>query len=328
MFAQERADRLFDKPTDRVGWLWEVRGNGLQTKSYLFGTCHGDEHNFTYEEVFGISGLQDALTAVKAILFEGGMNTNISNTEFDKEELAKLGKWLIKPGPKWMMPEGAYYKPLFDSVAHFNEVNKFLTYEMKDPEYWKKTPTYWYTRMSFYMMLNLQHKIKTVDEVLQEEAQRRGLEQGYVEEMQQVVGSLSSVIMDTSAIDTLTMKEQASKLYHLIHFTNDDENEFKKYLKKFTAVYLENDTIKMSELLSQEPEFNSEELGFTNEQRGEALEKVENILKNDRNEAWLPVIIENISERPCLIAVGLKHLMGDKGLIFLLRQQGYSVEPI
>ena len=32
--AQERADRLFDKPADRVGWLWEISGNELQTKSY------------------------------------------------------------------------------------------------------------------------------------------------------------------------------------------------------------------------------------------------------------------------------------------------------
>ena len=38
----------------KTGWLWEVSGNGLAQKSYLFGTCHGDGHDFTREEVLGI----------------------------------------------------------------------------------------------------------------------------------------------------------------------------------------------------------------------------------------------------------------------------------
>ena len=37
------------------GWLWEISGNGLQQRSYLFGTCQGDGHNFTREEVFGMN---------------------------------------------------------------------------------------------------------------------------------------------------------------------------------------------------------------------------------------------------------------------------------
>ena len=42
------------------GWLWQISGNGLTQKSYLFGTCHGEGHNFTKEEVFRFPGLQEA----------------------------------------------------------------------------------------------------------------------------------------------------------------------------------------------------------------------------------------------------------------------------
>ena len=56
------------------GWLWEISGNGLTQKSYLFGTCHGDGHNFTREEVFGITGLEGAVSNVRTVLFEMEMN--------------------------------------------------------------------------------------------------------------------------------------------------------------------------------------------------------------------------------------------------------------
>ena len=75
--AQDTKDAAETSP----GWLWEISGNGLQQKSYLFGTCHGEGHDFTREELLGINGLDDALNDVKAVLFEGGMNTEISKTD-------------------------------------------------------------------------------------------------------------------------------------------------------------------------------------------------------------------------------------------------------
>ena len=114
------------------GWLWEVSGNGLTQKSYLFGTCHGDGHTFTKEEVLGIAGVENALKDVKAVLFEGGMNTESAKADSAEivKEIQKMMKWLKNPGPEYMMPKGTYYKPLFDTIAHFNEVNKFLYYTM------------------------------------------------------------------------------------------------------------------------------------------------------------------------------------------------------
>lgn len=49
---------------------------------------------------------------------------------------------------------------------------------------------------------------------------------------------------------------------------------------------------------------------------------------HDRNLLWIPVIKENIVARPCMIAVGYRHLMGRESLIPLLRRDGYTVTPI
>jgi hypothetical protein len=47
-----------------------------------------------------------------------------------------------------------------------------------------------------------------------------------------------------------------------------------------------------------------------------------------RNQAWMSKIVSNISKQPCLIAVGQGHLRYRIGLISLLRERGYAVEPV
>ena len=42
----------------------------------------------------------------------------------------------------------------------------------------------------------------------------------------------------------------------------------------------------------------------------------------------MPVIITNIQQCSCLIAVGALHLPGEDGLITMLRKEGYKVTPV
>ncbi|MFN8281581.1 MAG: TraB/GumN family protein [Chitinophagales bacterium] len=51
-------------------------------------------------------------------------------------------------------------------------------------------------------------------------------------------------------------------------------------------------------------------------------------LVDKRNSNWIPKIIAWIQTKSCFIAVGAGHLAGDKGIIQLLRNQGYTVQPI
>jgi hypothetical protein len=47
-----------------------------------------------------------------------------------------------------------------------------------------------------------------------------------------------------------------------------------------------------------------------------------------RNKNWVPEIRKMIHEQPSMIAVGAGHLPGSDGLLELLREAGYSVEPV
>ena len=315
----------------KAGWLWEVSGNGLAEKSYLFGTCHGDGISFTDEELYGnIFGLADALDEAKAVFFETDMDFKEIGDDDKKEIIQLMGK-IFKPGPEYLMPEGVFYKPLFDSVAHFNEVNKFMTYKMKDVEYWKKTPGYWCIRLFLYRF-STQRMCRSVDSALYEEATKRGKETGGLETHAFGMGKLMPMFTDTESIDTLSMKEQVKILYTSAH-SLDNDSIFQS--PKLHTVYLENDTSKLQryfEEAAQEMNIRFEAMGSKGDEAKKGMKVMSDYqnehLLRERNEAWISVIKENIASRPCLIAVGCRHLLADDGLIAMLRREGYEVEPV
>lgn len=307
------------------GWLWTINGGGLPGRSFLFGTCHGDGISFTDEEIYGnIPGLADALDEAKAVFFESDMSRKEISDE-EKEEIKQLMGKIYKPGPEYMMPEGVFYKPLFDSVSHFNEVNKFMSYKMKDMEYWKKTPGYWCIRLSMYAFTKVR-MCRSVDIAMYEEAVKRGKETGGLETTSSVMGKLMPMFSDTESIDTLSMKEQAKIIYKLVHWMNNDSI---LQFPKLHEAYLENDTCKFYQFLGEFEEeltkMNIEELGYGMQDKKDYQN--EHLLR-ERNEAWVPVIKENIAKRPCMIAVGCRHLLSADGLIAMLRREGYTVEPV
>ncbi len=51
-------------------------------------------------------------------------------------------------------------------------------------------------------------------------------------------------------------------------------------------------------------------------------------LLDNRNRKWIPVILGAAREKPTFFGVGAAHLAGDKGVIKLLRKQGYTLTPV
>ena len=52
------------------------------------------------------------------------------------------------------------------------------------------------------------------------------------------------------------------------------------------------------------------------------------VLLNNRNKNWVPLIIKTAKEMPTFFGVGAGHLAGNEGVIKLLRKKGYSVEAV
>jgi uncharacterized protein YbaP (TraB family) len=52
------------------------------------------------------------------------------------------------------------------------------------------------------------------------------------------------------------------------------------------------------------------------------------LLLDDRNERWIPILQKEFKKNSLFIAVGAGHLPGEKGVIQLLRNAGYTVEAV
>lgn len=304
IFAATTTSSCADSTNVKEGMLWEISGNGLTQKSYLFGTCHGEGHNFTEDEVFSFPQLKNILDNVQVVGFETVIKS--------KADYGKMTATKNKPlDPKFLMPKGTYYKKLYDSIAHFNVVNEFMVNEMHDAEYWKKTPEYWMTAMPMKSYSNICSLATSVDEVLIKYAAGHHKELIGLESIEKHFILFNPTTNPTISqyADTTSLKEQAETLYKIIKSCNDANTtqSSQTYLDNLSKTYLENDLKKTHSCFK---ESNLEAVHI------------------ERNKSWIPVIEANSKKNTCLFAFGCRHLMGKDNVIELLRSQGYTVKPV
>jgi uncharacterized protein YbaP (TraB family) len=60
----------------------------------------------------------------------------------------------------------------------------------------------------------------------------------------------------------------------------------------------------------------------------DGLMKYDDIMLNNRNRNWIPAMSKKMKKRKYFFAVGAGHLVGEKGVVALLRKSGFTVEPI
>lgn len=116
---------------------------------------------------------------------------------------------------------------------------------------------------------------------------------------------LETLQFQMNMVNTVSNEEQMKMLLQGLSTNNSEFN-------KMLAAYLRQDLVGLGNLMNDaelSPEFN------------------ENLLLQ-RNRNWIPIIAKLISEKPTFIAVGAGHLPGEKGVLNLLREAGYTVTPV
>jgi uncharacterized protein YbaP (TraB family) len=92
--------------------------------------------------------------------------------------------------------------------------------------------------------------------------------------------------------------------------SNDEESSG---LKEMIKSYIAQDLNKLSESISSEET---------------ALNPYLDMMLNNRNKKWIPIMAEVMKKDPCFFAVGAGHLGGKEGVISLLRKENFVVEPV
>lgn len=124
------------------------------------------------------------------------------------------------------------------------------------------------------------------------------------------IKGLETMDYQLAIFDKIPYKLQAKQLYNMIVGGDKTDND---EIKKLTDAYRSQQLEKMEEMTKKE------DMGIKN---------FTNILLYDRNANWAKKLKELLPKYSLVIAVGAGHLPGKKGVINLLRQQGYKVEPV
>jgi len=123
------------------------------------------------------------------------------------------------------------------------------------------------------------------------------------------IQGLETMAFQASVFDSIPYAEQAKELLKGV----DSLATYKKYFETMVQVYKNQQLDKMLELFSN-PEF--------------GIENNQDILLDKRNKDWVNKLNTIMKKESVFVAVGAGHLVGDNGLIALLKKEGYIVRPV
>lgn len=118
---------------------------------------------------------------------------------------------------------------------------------------------------------------------------------------------LETVDFQVDLLYNSPLEEQAAELLEIV----EEGQETEKMIVDLTNCYLKQDLPGLWELMQKDSE-------------PEELEK----LVYSRNRTWTAQMKEIMPQAPTMFVVGAGHLPGEQGLIKLLEQEGYNLEPV
>lgn len=298
------------KTQSEGGWLWKISGNGLTHPSYLFGTYHGT-FNILYGYVDSIPGFHQALDAcsqyVGETLLSKGATTLpnlLANTKLHKDttyhDLLNDNDYYFLDSilrHKINVPlDKMYMKPLF------------LTILLGNIDGIEKLKKAGYTK----------NQIDSINSQLMDGTlEKKVKEKGYT-----TIG-LETVSEQFEMMISGNDQERANQLVD--SYRNEENSEFTKFTALTDTLSKVYRSQSMKSLIEYEIQIDSFYLNScTQIQRMGAHQR--QVLLKSRNKNWITQIPELIKDKPTFIAVGVRHLPGEYGLIALLRKEGYKIE--
>ncbi len=126
------------------------------------------------------------------------------------------------------------------------------------------------------------------------------------------IRGLETMAYQAGVLDSIPYRLQAQQLVMYIDSAGKSDGDV-KMLEEMFAAYRSQDLRKLEELMVE---------------TDAAMAAFTDIMLYHRNQNWVKKLKELLPERSLLIAVGAGHLPGEKGVISLLRKEGYKVTPV
>lgn len=282
--------------------LYKISGNGLKKTSYMIGTIHVIKGSF----LDTIPGANRVIDEVEQVC--GELDTRYITNQDTALAIAQM---MMLP------PDSVATKILteqeFDALCRV--VNENYNIDLKSPQYASLLQFYPLMMMVTIPQLSEMMKLQKamaegtatetpvpiMDIFIQQKAQGQN---------KPVIG-LETYTFQVKLLTTLLdmpLHEQYIKMIE--SFENKEEGE--KIVKNLIDAY---------------KSFNLASLGEAMK-ASDGFENMANRVLDSRNENWAQKMPSIMAEKSTLFAVGAGHLIGDKGLIQLLKKQGYKVKAV
>lgn len=272
--------------------LWKVSGNGITQPSYIIGTHHLAPISIKDN----IAGLQKALDETQQVYGELRMS--------DIQAPATMQKM-----QKMMMIESDTTLASLLSPADYETANKFCKENlMMDLSMVPKLkPAFLLNTIAvaaYIKHIGNFNPQEQIDTYFQTQATQKG---------KKVNGLETPDFQFNLLYNGYPLQRQAQLLMCTL---NNIDNEVDN-LKKLTDAYMKQDLNTM--------------LKISEERRNDQCDPLpgeEDAMIYNRNKAWTKQLPTIMKTAPTFVAVGALHLPGEKGLLNLLKKQGYTIEPV
>lgn len=269
--------------------LWKISGNGLEKPSYIFGT----HHMAPVSVLDSVPGFKEALASVDKVYGEMVMADAMSPESQQMMMMAAIA-------PQDSTLTAVLSPAAIDSLN--NILAKYLGPQMTAAALNPMKPAMVSTLLAAAQTQSAFPQYNAAQQ-LDGEIQSRAAAIG------KDVDGLETIADQCQALFGGSILAQANDLMQAVR----NDKIAIDVVKQLAGAYLAGDLQAMLDIMENPA------TGFNDEQADRML--------NRRNADWMRVLAGMLPAMSILIAVGAGHLPGDKGLISLLRREGYTVEP-
>lgn len=272
--------------------LWKVSGNGLEKPSYLFGT----HHLAPYSIMEQIDGLKPAFDEASLVVGELKMS----------EAQSPAAMQLMQQN---MIMTGDQTTESLFTPDEYAMINNYVKENMRfDLSQMPKIKPAFITNNIVVLLYMKNVEGYNPQEQLDSYFQAQALEKG------KTVEGLESMEFQVNLLLNSTTAERQAEI---LACTLGDIDKTIGDAKKLTDAYMAQDLKTLLELAEKRE-------GTACDPLPEEMEA----LTSQRNMAWMNKLPGMMEGQPAFVVVGALHLAGDKGLINLFKEAGYTVEAV
>jgi len=291
--------------------LWKIEGKKLKQPSYLFGTIH----MIPKEDFFWPINTKETLAQCERLTLEidmAGLENNMG------AQMSMMMNIFMKDGvtlPKLLTEEE--YQMVKDHFANGSLPLPQMMLDKIKPMFLSMMVSEDFDFMGGNLLGgNEEEELADGDE---SEGPLGGMSSYEMEfmslakEKEMETAGLETADYQMSVFDSIPYKAQADMLVDAIVAEKDSLNNMEDQMAGMINLYKSQDLQALQELLQSE---------------SSGLEQFEDILLNQRNRNWIPIMKVQMAEKPTFFAVGAGHLGGEQGVLTLLRKEGYKLTPL